>query len=99
MLTKPSAPRVASNTGRKHVGRFLNILDRELFENLGRPSGRAPCSMRAMASSYSSEWPMACSKIDGFEVTPRKPSSSTSFFSPPLAMKPRDTKSSHTAWP
>jgi len=50
-----------------------------------------------MPSSYSLVRPIACSKIDGFDVTPRKPSSSTSFFKPPLAMKPRDRKSSHTA--
>ena len=64
-----------------------------------RRTGPAPAACGRWPSSYSSEWPMACSKIDGFDVTPRRPSSSTSFFKPPLAMKPRDRKSSQTAWP
>jgi hypothetical protein len=34
--------------------------------------------------------------VEGFEVTPRTPSSSTSFFKLPLAMKPRARKSSQT---
>src|ERR1700730_17485446 len=42
---------------------------------------------------------MAFSKIDGFEVTPRRPSSAISRASPPLFSRSRLTKSSHTACP
>jgi hypothetical protein len=42
---------------------------------------------------------IAFSKIEGLEVTPARPSSSTSFLRSPLAMKSRARKSSHTACP
>ena len=63
-------------------------------------TGRSPF-FRAlpMAPSYSSELPIAFSKIDGFEVTPLTPSVSISCFRSPLATKPRARKSSQTAWP
>ena len=70
----------------------------ELFVEI--PAGRSPCcSVRLIASSYSSELSIAFSKIEGFEVTPWRPSSSTSFFKSPFAMKPRARKSSQTACP
>src|SRR5439155_25132943 len=42
---------------------------------------------------------MAFSKIEGFEVTPRSPSSAISFASPPLFSRSRLTKSSNTDCP
>src|SRR5437016_2430059 len=42
---------------------------------------------------------MAFSKIDGFEVTPRRPSSAISLASPPLFKRSRLTKSSQTDCP
>src|SRR5258708_33205999 len=63
-------------------------------------TGRSPdFSAWAMAASYSSELPIAFSKIEGFDVTPLTPSLSISFFRSPLAMKPRARKSSQTDWP
>ncbi|MGY4415519.1 hypothetical protein ACVWW4_007255 [Bradyrhizobium sp. LB7.1] len=52
-----------------------------------------------ICASYSSELPIAFSKIDGLEVTPLTPSVSISRFRSPLAMKPRARKSSQTACP
>src|ERR1700737_1627562 len=52
-----------------------------------------------MAPSYSSELPIAFSKIDGFDVTPLTPSVSISFCRSPLVTKPRARKSSQTDWP
>src|SRR5258706_7712647 len=37
--------------------------------------------------------------MEGLDVTPESPSSSFSFFRPPSAMKRRERKSSHMAWP
>src|SRR5689334_5336841 len=63
-------------------------------------TGRSPL-LRALpiGASYSSELPIAFSKIDGFDVTPLTPSSSISRLRSPLAMKPRARKSSQIAWP
>src|ERR1700757_4249233 len=52
-----------------------------------------------IGASYSSEEPIAFSKIDGLDVTPLTPSLSISFLKSPLAMKPRARKSSQTDWP
>src|SRR3569833_4775109 len=52
-----------------------------------------------IGASYSSELPIAFSKIEGLEVTPLTPSVSISRFRSPLAMKPRARKSSQTACP
>jgi hypothetical protein len=49
-------------------------------------------------SSYDPPLLIALSKMLGLEVTPRRPSRSTSRFRPPSAMKSRSTKSSQTAW-
>src|SRR5882724_1037624 len=63
-------------------------------------TGRSPAlSVLPIGASYSSELPIAFSKIDGLEVTPLTPSLSISFFKSPLATKPRARKSSQTAWP
>src|SRR5881394_2095859 len=63
-------------------------------------TGRSP-RFRAcpIAPSYSSELPIAFSKIEGFDVTPLTPSVSISAWRSPLATKPRARKSSQTAWP
>ena len=53
----------------------------------------------AIEPSYSSELPIAFSKIAGLEVTPFTASVSISFLRSPLATKPRARKSSQTAWP
>src|SRR5215216_5516906 len=52
-----------------------------------------------IAPSYSSELPIAFSKIEGFDVTPLTPSVSISALRSPLATKPRARKSSQIAWP
>src|SRR3954447_3966349 len=63
-------------------------------------TGRSPFFRACpIAESYSSELPIAFSKIDGFEVTPFTPSLSISFFRSPPTTKPRARKSSQTDWP
>src|ERR1700738_988958 len=63
-------------------------------------TGRSPClSAFPIAPSYSSELPIAFSKIEGFEVTPLTPSLSISFCRSPLRTKPRARKSSQIDWP
>ena len=63
-----------------------------------RPPERSPFfKALPIAPSYSSELPIAFSKIDGFEVTPLTPSVSINFCRSPLATKPRAKKSSQMA--
>src|SRR5512138_662433 len=63
-------------------------------------TGRSPfCSALPIAPSYSSELPIAFSKIEGFDVTPLTPSLSIRALRSPLATKPRARKSSQIAWP
>jgi hypothetical protein len=63
-------------------------------------TGRSPFfSAWPIAPSYSSELPIAFSKIEGFDVTPLTPSVSISAWRSPLATKPRARKSSQMAWP
>jgi hypothetical protein len=83
----------------QHVGGVLDVFDGEPFVQLADRAVTLLCSTRLISSSYWSELSIAFSKIDGFEVTPHRPSSSISFFRSPFTMKPRDRKSSHTTCP
>jgi hypothetical protein len=80
----------------QHVDGVANIFDRELFENL---PGRGVMHFQHALDRVVVFVCVTNGVLKNRRVTPRRPSSSTSFFSRPSAMKPRERKPSQTAWP